>query len=251
MSKAAGENFNLDPGGHWSPRDCAARSRVIIIIPYRDRLAHLTRWLHHYHPIFQRQLLEYRIVVTEQYGTGTFNKGRIMNAAFLECRKAFQFDCVIFHDVDMLLENDRNMYVCGNDTTPKHLSPAVDKFRYKIVFDNLVGGVLVMTVSLFEEVNGYSNEYWGWGGEDDDMWERFLEVNATVVRPPLAIGRYKMIKHKSRGKEANYTIIDPLLKTSRSRMHHDGLSNSSYRIVYKSSKPLYTHFIFDINTDKS
>lgn len=29
-----------------------------------------------------------------------------------------------------------------------------------------------MTGNQFEMVNGFSNEYWGWGGEDDDMFVR-------------------------------------------------------------------------------
>lgn len=31
-----------------------------------------------------------------------------------------------------------------------------------------------MTVQQFKKVNGYSNSYWGWGGEDDDMSNRLV-----------------------------------------------------------------------------
>ncbi len=37
--------------------------------------------------------------------------------------------CLIFHDVDLLPENDKNMYSCGPQ--PKHISVAVDKHKYK------------------------------------------------------------------------------------------------------------------------
>lgn len=59
----------------------------------------------------------------------TFNKGRLMNAGFKEAWKSGHFDCVIFHDVDLLPENDKNMYTCGE--TPRHMSIAVDKFGYR------------------------------------------------------------------------------------------------------------------------
>ena len=41
-----------------------------------------------------------------------FNKGAIMNAAFLEARKLDNFTCFVFHDVDMVPENDLMLYRC-------------------------------------------------------------------------------------------------------------------------------------------
>ena len=29
-----------------------------------------------------------------------------------------------------------------------------------------------MSTKDFKKVNGYSNKFWGWGGEDDDMRQR-------------------------------------------------------------------------------
>ncbi len=60
----------------------------------------------------------------------TFNKGVIMNIAFDQARKLRStFDCFIFHDVDLLPENDLNVYEC-DQRAPRHLSPAVDELRY-------------------------------------------------------------------------------------------------------------------------
>lgn len=52
-----------------------------------------------------------------------------MNIAYANISKTFTFDCYIFHDVDLLLENDRNLYNC--ERSPIHLSPAVDTLQYK------------------------------------------------------------------------------------------------------------------------
>ncbi|CAF0995014.1 unnamed protein product [Adineta steineri] len=44
-------------------------------------------------------------------------------------------------------------------------------------------------------VNGYSTNYWGWGGEDDDMFKRIINKQLTLDRPPASLARYKMLKH--------------------------------------------------------
>lgn len=50
----------------------------------------------------------------------------------------------------------------------------------------------------FVLVNGYSNMYWGWGAEDDDMTTRILSHGLRIYRPPSNIARYKMVKHDGR-----------------------------------------------------
>ncbi len=54
-----------------------------------------------------------------------------MNIGFLEACEQFVMDCVIFHDVDMIPEDDRNFYTCVN--SPRHVAPYVNKFKYKWV----------------------------------------------------------------------------------------------------------------------
>jgi predicted glycosyltransferase involved in capsule biosynthesis len=36
----------------------------------------------------------------------------------------------------------------------------------------IFGGVEAIWKEHFEKVNGFSNKYWGWGGEDDDLYHR-------------------------------------------------------------------------------
>lgn len=59
-------NSTLREGGWWQPVGCIARHHVVVIIPYRDRAAHLAILLSYLHPILQKQMLDYRIVVVEQ-----------------------------------------------------------------------------------------------------------------------------------------------------------------------------------------
>uniref|UniRef100_A0A1I8JAG0 Glyco_transf_7N domain-containing protein n=1 Tax=Macrostomum lignano TaxID=282301 RepID=A0A1I8JAG0_9PLAT len=154
-------------GGRHRPADCRPSSCVLLLIPYRQRLRHLQVLLRHLHPVMQAQNLCYTIVVAEQHGNATFNKAKLMNAAFLESVKLGKFGCVIFHDVDLIPANRRIPYGCP--AYPRHNSVSIDKFGYSLPYKQLVGGVLAMPIRHFLRVNGYSNLFWGWGGEDDDM----------------------------------------------------------------------------------
>lgn len=52
-----------------------------------------------------------------------------MNIGFVEARRLYDWQCYIFHDVDLFPEDDRNLYTCP--PSPRHMSVAVDKFGYK------------------------------------------------------------------------------------------------------------------------
>lgn len=45
-------------------------------------------------------------------------------------------------------------------------------FHFRLPYAALFGGVSAMTVKQLRTVNGFSNSFWGWGGEDDDMSNR-------------------------------------------------------------------------------
>ena len=66
-------NNEVQQGGYWKPKDCYARDRVAIVIPFRDRQAHLSILLKYLHPLLQRQQIEYRIFVVEQVSHVGFN----------------------------------------------------------------------------------------------------------------------------------------------------------------------------------
>lgn len=52
-----------------------------------------------------------------------------MNVGFKEALKEDQYDCFVFHDVDMIPENNKNLYLC--DDHARHMSSAIDEMRYQ------------------------------------------------------------------------------------------------------------------------
>ena len=58
-----------------------------------------------------------------------------------------------------------------------------------------VGGIFGLTSSQMHHINGFSNLYWGWGGEDNDIWIRVIRANFNISRPTGNTGFYRNIKH--------------------------------------------------------
>ncbi|WKX94996.1 hypothetical protein Q1695_011893 [Nippostrongylus brasiliensis] len=242
-AEVAAVHPELKPGGEWKPTDCKARHKVAIIIPFRDRQSHLTRLIDFLIPILQRQRLDFRFIVTEQYGNDLFNKGRIMNAAF-RFAETLGVDCVIFHDVDMFPQDDRNPYSCP--PSPRHMGAFVSNLGYQLWYKEIVGGVLAVSMEDYRLINGYSNMYWAWGGEDDDMGKRILSLNYTIERPEPETGRYSMLKHVKRKRTAP-KLIYKLLEIAEQRVSFDGLNETDKWTVRKITKrPLYYHLYVDV-----
>ena len=105
----------LPPGGHFRPGDCQASSRVVIMIPFRDRDLHLATFLKYMHPFLQVQNIEYNILVINQTDSAPFMRGLLFNAGFLRSEVDLPFlpDCYILHDVDHLPERHALLYRCS------------------------------------------------------------------------------------------------------------------------------------------
>uniref|UniRef100_A0A915HNU4 Galactosyltransferase N-terminal domain-containing protein n=1 Tax=Romanomermis culicivorax TaxID=13658 RepID=A0A915HNU4_ROMCU len=66
-------------------------------------------------------------------GNGSFNKGRLMNIGYQIVKDRYgNFSrCIIFHDVDLIPEDDRNMYTCAQ--WPKHMSPSFFRLQHQSI----------------------------------------------------------------------------------------------------------------------
>jgi len=58
--------LTVKTGGSYEPSECRARYKVAIVVPYRDREAHLKALLANLLPFLQRQQLAYTIFIVEQ-----------------------------------------------------------------------------------------------------------------------------------------------------------------------------------------
>ncbi|KAJ8956602.1 hypothetical protein NQ314_006688 [Rhamnusium bicolor] len=232
----------LKPGGHWQPESCRVLKKVAIVIPFRCRGEHLLIFLQHMHPFLKRQQLDYTIFIVEQDGEGPFNRAMLMNIGYKEALNIRDFDCFIFHDIDLLPEDDRNLYNCPEQ--PRHMSVAVDIFKYKLPYPAIFGGVSAISKEHFKLLNGFSNSFWGWGGEDDDMSNRIRYHHLFISRYPLTIARYTMLTHKKDKPSPNRYDV---LKQGQKRFDKDGLNSLKYKLIQKKNNLLYTWILVGID----
>ncbi|XP_061905538.1 beta-1,4-galactosyltransferase 3-like [Entelurus aequoreus] len=238
---------HVELGGRYRPHDCQARHRTAIIIPHRDREHHLKILLYYLHPFLQRQQLEYSIYVIHQAGNYTFNKARLMNAGVREAMQEEKWECLFFHDVDLIPEDDRNNYVC--ESNPKHAAIAINKFGYRLPYRRYFGGVTAFTPLQYSKINGFPNNYWGWGCEDDDIGLRVSLAGMRVIRPSMEVGRYKMIRHgRDKGNTANRLRYRYLAETPVA-WKKDGMNTTEYEVLSRKRLPLYTNITVNVGTE--
>ncbi|KAM4889033.1 beta-1,4-galactosyltransferase 4 [Thomomys bottae] len=229
--------------GRYHPEECKALQKVAILIPHRNREKHLMYLLEHLHPFLQRQQLDYGIYIIHQAGTKKFNRAKLLNVGYLEALKEENWDCFIFHDVDLVPENDLNLYTC--EEQPKHLVVGRNSTGYRLRYNGYFGGVTALSREQFFKVNGFSNNYWGWGGEDDDLRLRVELQKMKISRPKPEVGKYTMIFHtRDQGNEVNVGRMKLLHQVSRV-WRRDGLTSCSYKLLSVEHNPLYINITVD------
>ena len=70
--------------------------------------------------------------------------------SYREAVNFYPYTCLVFHDVDLIPEDDRIDYTCRS--SPLHISAGVSTFKYKLFSDKLFGGVVSFKREQFETV---------------------------------------------------------------------------------------------------
>jgi beta-1,4-galactosyltransferase 6 len=152
---------------------------MTFIIPYRDREKHLVELIPH--------LVQHgRIIVVEQCDDKPFNRGKMINIGFKYIDP--QETAICIHDVDMIPVKVNYAL----DSFVWHLAGKVQQFIYRMPYKEYFGGVVIFPVDSFSKINGFSNEYWGWGAEDDDLYRRCASKKIKIFRQA---GRFDSLPH--------------------------------------------------------
>ena len=199
--------------------------KFVIIVPYRDDIKHIRKGqLDKFIDIIPDYLknlesfYEYKIYIIEQNNkTNKFNRGILLNIGFLLLKD--DFDYFIFHDIDLIPNNDLLSYYGLYPFNPIHIGDVNSKYS---VGGKYFGGVNSFNKKDFELINGFPNNYWGWGGEDDELYDRVVDNNLDIIVPIK--GDYKEMKHNRPTKtEINEKKI--MLRLQHNNWKRNGLNN--------------------------
>jgi beta-1,4-galactosyltransferase 2 len=193
--------------------------RLEVVIPYRDREEHLRKQVPHLWKVLTAQGIDFGITVVEQEQGKKFNLGKIRNVGFIESPDA---DYYCFHDVDMYAEDVDYSYT----DMPTHLAYACEQFCYELPYRTFFGGVQLFDKASYIKVNGHSNDYWGWGAEDDDMYWR-----CTLTGFKRRQGRFWCDDHKRPGAGATQKENHDKFRANMLETERSGLSNCEYKVI--------------------
>lgn len=168
-------HIKVAPTEEPPPVGDAPEGDVAVLIPVRDREEHLQLLLPRLRASLTRLGMRPTFFVAEQADDGhSFNKGRLLNCGFASAPETFRH--WIFTDVDV------------SEREPGTLRYALAENGVKHVFGvkHTLGGCFCIDADTYRDVNGFSNDFWGWGWEDVDFLER-------VTRSGRAIDREHMV----------------------------------------------------------
>jgi hypothetical protein len=232
---------NLAPG-----LEIASSARLAVIIPYRDRAEQLSALLARLRATLAQQAIDYRLIVVEQSDKGLFNRGTIKNVGAVLAADWADYFC--FHDVDNLPETANY----GMPSQPMRLVKAYSKTHRK---DNPIrgyffGAVVSISREQFQLVNGYNNQYWGWGQEDEDFFLRCLLSGLTPYED--SEGVFHELDNPSQELTERSLLIRRrnryLMKSAMTRLAigQSGLSDLRYKVASKSQVGRTVHVLADI-----
>lgn len=144
--------------------------RLAVVIPFRDREEHLAKLLPPLRQCLDSQGIDYRIYVVDQEPGKLFNRAKNINVGADIAGPDADYFC--FHDVDTY--PDAAEYGCPSQPL-RLVKRLTQTFRPIEAFTGYYfSGAIAVRKDQFLAVNGFANDYWGSGSQDEDFFYRLL-----------------------------------------------------------------------------
>lgn len=150
-----------------------AHAHTLVIVPYRNRASQLALFKQNAWPLISSWLGEgARLLVVEQVSSKLFNRGKLLN---IGVKHALSTETnVIFHDVDVYpTKHAKHLY---QQDVPQGMICGIFNSPYVTL-----GGVIKLRIDDMYKMNGFGNEFWGWGSEDRDLYNRAMHCGFGIT----------------------------------------------------------------------
>ena len=147
------------------------KHKLGVCVPYRNREEHLHEFIPKVGKYLKDQGIDFQMYFAHQVDDKLFNRGATKNIA---AKHAFEDGCdyIVWHDIDMIPEEGGGADYSYPEDAPRHIATQISQMGYQLKYHEYFGGAVLFTKEQVEATNGYSNDYWDWGMEDDDLFWR-------------------------------------------------------------------------------
>ena len=149
-----------------------------VCVPYRNRELHLNEFIPKVGKYLKNRNIDFQMYFCHQVDDKLFNRGATKNIA---AKHAFEEGCdyIVWHDIDMIPEEGGGADYSFPEKHPIHIATQISQMEYKLKYHEYFGGAVIFSKEQVENTNGYSNGYWDWGMEDDDLFWRCYKEGYT------------------------------------------------------------------------
>ena len=163
--------------------------RLAVILPYNEQ--HMENFTEHFRVMVpESEDLYYKLIFLKQNSNRPLNKGKLFNIGYMLHKDKFDYFC--FHDSDLIPVSDDcdYSYEGGKPISLVAMRGKIefgeqenieDFDDYTLPYDEYFGGATLFSKEHFQQVNGYSNNYWGVGYEDYDLLLRCVVKGLSII----------------------------------------------------------------------
>lgn len=208
------------------------KKKLAVLVPIRNAFDELLVFLPKLTSFLTQHRIPFRIFLINQVDEFRFNRGALLNVGYLHVRG--DFDYVILHDVDVYPVKMNVSYEYPGDDEVFHVIPHYLHPSRDVNYVDYLGCILAVPNDIYEKVDGISNSFWGWGGEDDDFSTVLRKAKVNIRRTSQLIGNkndtFVHIHSKSRPRDTIACNGQNREKMFRNRQPNSGLNSTQFTL---------------------
>jgi hypothetical protein len=207
----------------------------------------------------------YTIIVVEQQKDDYFNIGKLKNIGYDYLKKkGKKYDNYIFSDIDTIPDSELVEYYFKITDSLNALATSGTRYEDKSANKKkkpFAGALISCTSETYEELNGYPNNFIGWGDEDTNLLLRLYEIGKPLYENKK--GKIIDIEEIGMTKKSVESKLEELNKEklreekvyeknmNYKNFRDNGLSNLNYSVLFEDEHKNNYHIIVDLELEKA